>query len=474
MKMSSESFNEFKDKFENMITTKMAEMHIPGLSVALVKDDQVIYARGFGARNLKDNLPATPDTLYGIGSCTKSFTALAIMQLVEQEKLDLQDPVNKYLSFKLGRKDSPITIHHLLTMSSGIPDLGVATILIDKLTGAEKNWIPMSSIEDLMLYINGASEEIVDEPGNRFFYLNTGYTLLGKIVEKISKTPYEKYVTEKILKPLKMERSTFLEKDFNKDTNVMTAYLTQNKEGKVIVTPSKHPFHKFMYAPGGLLSSVMELTHYLSANINGGIYKENIILDSSLMNNMHSIQFETDINRSYFLDHGKTGYGYGWSISNDFIGHKLIIHGGSTRVSSAQLMFIPELKIGLAALVNASPGPFPILLNAIAFLMGKDPEKEILDFEIEKKLNLLTGEYASYKGIFKVSIVKKGSIIFFESKQRGMLRSFPLIPETDKLENYKFYTPVGPGRKMTMVFTVDPTGKIDLYDGRVRYHKIIG
>jgi len=465
---------EFSEKFEKMIAKAMIEMRIPGLSVVLVKNDKVIYARGFGARNLKYNFPATPDTLYGIGSCTKSFTALAIMQLVEQGELDVQDPVNKYLPFELGKKESPITIHNLLTMSSGIPDLGVATILIDKLTGAAENWVPMSSIEDLLSYVNGASEEIVADPGNRFFYLNTGYTLLGEIVERVSKIQYEVYIKEKILKPLKMERSTFLEEDFEKDADIMTPYLIQNKDGEVIVTPSRHPFHKFVYAPGGLLSSVKELTHYLFANINGGILGENRILDASLMEKMHSIQFETDVFRSSFGECGKTGYGYGWMISENFLGHKVVRHGGSTRVSSAQLMFVPDLKIGIAAAANTSPGPESILLGALTFLMGKDPEKEIPDFEIERKLCMLAGEYASYHGVFKISVAKKGPLLFFESRQRGMPRSFPLIPETDKLENFKFYAFVGPGKKMTIEFKVESTGKIDLYDERVRYHKIGG
>jgi len=87
--MSSGLPESFIEKFENMITEAMTGMHIPGLSVAMVKDGSVVYRRGFGARKLKDNLPATPDTLYGIGSCTKSFTALTVMQLVEQGKLDV-------------------------------------------------------------------------------------------------------------------------------------------------------------------------------------------------------------------------------------------------------------------------------------------------------------------------------------------------------------------------------------------------
>jgi len=116
------------DKLENMIATTMAQMKIPGLSLALIKDDRVIYARGFGARNLRENIPSTTNTLYGVGSVTKSFTALGIMQLAEQGKLDVQDPVSKYVPFKLGLEAHPIKIHHLLSHSSGLPAVGASTL----------------------------------------------------------------------------------------------------------------------------------------------------------------------------------------------------------------------------------------------------------------------------------------------------------------------------------------------------------
>jgi CubicO group peptidase (beta-lactamase class C family) len=104
---------------ENAIASLMMESKVPGLSIAVVINDQVIYSKGFGARNLELNLPATPNTIYGFGSCTKSYTALAIMQLVQDGKINLNDPINKYLDFKLGTKKNPIAIHHLLTHSSG-------------------------------------------------------------------------------------------------------------------------------------------------------------------------------------------------------------------------------------------------------------------------------------------------------------------------------------------------------------------
>jgi len=471
--MSAGLFEKFEEKFENLVASEMTKANIPGASVALLKDGQVIYARGFGARSLKDNLPATPQTLYGIGSCTKSFTALAVMQLAEQGKLDVRDPVGKYLPFKLGSEDNPITIHHLLTHSSGIPNLGGAETTITRMNDIYEKFIPMSSFEDLMLHINSASEEVAAKPGKRFFYLNEGYTLLGEIVEKVSKLKFEDYIKEKILNPLKMSRSTFLKEELEKDADVMTPYFAQSKEGTVKVTPAVHPFHKFIYAPGGLISSVMELTNYLTANMNNGVFEDARILDSSSsLEEMHKFHIEDESLRSYYGIPARLGYGYGWAIVEDFLGHKLVCHSGSTGMSSAQLSFVPDLKIGVAAAANAGSTPEPVLLSALVSLMGKDPMKEIPFFEIQKKLGMLEGTYESYKGMLKISVVKKGGLLYLESKEKFMEMSAPLIPETEKIEDFKFYIIYETGDKMPVEFVVSPSGKIDLYVERNRLHKL--
>jgi hypothetical protein len=254
----------------------------------------------------------------------------------------------------------------------------------------------------------------------------------------------------------------------------MTAYLTKPKEGGVSVVPSRHPFHKFIYAPGGLLSSVNELTNYLFANINGGVFEDARILDASLMEELHKVQLESDFFRYSMGEHGRMGYGYGWMVAEDFLGHKLVTHGGSTGVSSAQLMFVPDLKIGIASATNVGAGPNHVLMAALANLMGKDPEKDIPDFEIEKKLGMLVGKYALYKGIHDVSVVKKGALLFLESKIGGMETSYPLIPETDKVENFNFWVYVGPGKKQHIEFVVESPDKIDLYMERNRFHKLKG
>jgi CubicO group peptidase (beta-lactamase class C family) len=459
-----------EEKFEGLIADAMMRDHVPGLSLAVVKDGKVVYGRGFGARRFKDNAPATPNTLYGVGSCTKSFTALAIMQLMEQGKLSVHDPVKEHLpEFKVGKEENPITIHHLLTHSSGMPDLGGADVEIVRHLGVDEKWVPFSSFEDLMLHVNGAKDEVAAEPGKRFFYLNEGYELLGMIVERISQIRYEHYVRDRILRPLKMSRSTFVREEFEKDSDVMTPYFMDKKDGSVVATPTVHPIDRLSYADGGLVSSVIELTNYLIANMSHGVFEGTNLLDSALLQEMHKPHVQANF-ASLF---GKMWYGYGWHMEDGFFGHMLVGHSGSTGVSSANLSFVPDLNIGVIYACNVGGYGSMALIPPVvlAFLMGKDPLKEIPVFEIEKKMAMLVGEYAGYKGILKVSIVRKSGLLFMEVKEKLGEQSLPLIPESDKLESLRFYTPME-GTRTPVEFVVDASGKVDLYIERYRFHKI--
>ncbi len=448
----------------------MLRDHVPGLSLAVVKDGKVVYARGFGARNLKASLPATPETLYGIGSCTKSFTALAVMQLQEQGKLNVNDPVRRYLpEFKVGREESPITIHHLLSHSSGIPDLGSADVEVNRFLEGDEKWVPLTSFDDMMTFVNGGKDMVAAEPGSKFFYLNEGYALLGRIVEKIGGMRYEDYVRERILKPLRMRRSGFPSKDLEKDSDIATSYLVQRKANAFVGTPSASPLGSVAYPAGGLVSSVVELAHYLTAYTSDGVFEGTRILSSSSLKEMCKPHIDT----GYSTFFGKRWYGYGWRIDDNLFGHECIGHSGSVVASGADLRFVPDMNIGVAVASNngMADSVYMIAPVVLALLMGKDPTKEIPTFEIERKMSMLTGEYESYKGIAKVSVVRKGGILFVESKEKLSEQSLALIPESDRLETLKFYTLAG-GIRMPAEFAVDSSGKIDLYTERNRFHKI--
>lgn len=469
--MVNEFTSDFKREFESTVNKMMASSGVPGMSVSVIKNDNIIYSRGFGSKNLQENTPATSDTLFGIGSCTKSFTALAVMKLFEKGLLDLSDPISKYLPIEIGKEDKPISIHHLLTMSSGIPNLGMAEILLFRETGVKEKFIPMSSMDDLFQYINEANDEVVDEAGERFFYLNSGYTLLGEIVARVSGKSFAEYVEQEILKPLDMKRSTFTEEKFTEDEERMTPYRMEFTRDERKALPAKNPFHYFIQAPGGLLSSTNELTNYLRMHMNNGIFADQKIVDKSSLEKMQSIHCESQQYQDTLREHGKRGYGYGWMVIEDFFGERKIAHGGSTFVSSAQLAFIPALKIGIAAAANTGHLPVLPLDAVLLYLMGRNPKKDLPELEIEKKLQMLTGKYETYRGVNQVEIKKRGSLLYVETKLPGMGDSYPLLPVDDRMENFQFYAYTGVGTKLMVEFVVESPQKIDLYLERNRFHK---
>lgn len=456
----------FKEKFGKILAEKMARESIPGMSVAIVREGDLIYTRGFGARNLQKNLPVTPDTLFGVGSCTKSLTSLAILQLAERDLLDIQDPVSKYLPLTVDQGQKPITVHHLMSMSSGLPNLGVAEQVIFRFLGGPEKYIPISSVEDLIQHVNGAGEEIAAEPGERMFYLNSGYTLLGEIVARVSGKPFADYIEEEILKPLQMNRSTFSQEKFSGDQDIMTPYLQETKEGKKLSKPSEHPFHLFIHGPGGLLSSAREMANYLIFQMKGTTSLGQKLLEPKKMGEMFKIHCETEDSRNTLSPFGRTGYGYGWSIEEDFFGQKLISHGGSTGVSSAYLAFLPGKKVGIAAAANVGGLPATILQAALLEFIGHKME-EFPPIKAEKKMERFTGKYESYKGITEVSVVKKNGLLFLE----GQYGSYPLIPKSENLEENLFYIYSETGQRSIIEFWEKSSGEIDLLVERNRFHK---
>jgi len=472
------------EQLEQAIASMMVQYKIPGASIACSVDDKIIYNKGFGARNLTKNLPATPHTLFGFGSNSKSYTALAIMQLVEDGKLNVEDPVENYVPFKLGKKNNPITIHHLLSHSSGIPALGSGDeVLICRLDELDEYWIPMSSWDDFYTFINGASQELIADPGEKFAYLNEGYMILQAIVEKVTNMKYVEYIKQKILNPLKMERSTFLKEDCENDKDIATCHYGEVKDGLVTdVLPKVYPFHELIYGAGGLLSSATEQINYLRMNMNNGEFDGEKIIDAASLEWMHKIHIETDLVRERLGDFGREGYGYGWVILEDFFGHKIVAHSGNTMVCGSSLMFVPEKKIGIAMAANTNRASslllgIPILM--ITTFLGKNPIKDIPFVTLDEKLDKLIGVYETYKGIHKLSIIKRGGLLYIEVEDKritfgGLTQGtrVPLIPVTDTLEDLKFHIINGPAAKMNVEFSLKSKGKVDLIIAEWNFHKV--
>lgn len=435
---------------ETFILEKMRESKTPGLSIAMVEDDEIKYAKGFGFRNISDGLQATPRTLYGIASATKSFTALAVMQLVEQGKLSLDDPVERYVpAFPRIFGESP-TIHHFLSHSSGLPNLGSVDAFIFGSLGFDDNWLPITTPEEVANFVKDAGEWAVAKPGKQFLYSNECYILLGHIVSKLSGIPYEEYVRKNILDPLKMTRSFYSKADVDKEADVATPYII-DKDRKYI--PSSYPYRGATTASGGLISNVLDLSKYLLMCIEAGRYDGKELVSRRMFEAME----EPHIPLSWRV-YGNESYGYGWWTIPDFFGCKLVEHTGWLTVSSAFVGYVREKRIGVAILGNPAGRLEQIGQFAIAQLIGEDAQK-LPSVRQDRILRKLEGDYETYKSTVRFTVKRQGDLLIAQFKNKYIESSTPLIPETLE-ENRAVFTYFSDGAKLTSEFNMSG-GKIE-------------
>lgn len=443
----------------------MREAQLPGFSLAIVSDGQTVYAQGYGARDPKKNLPATADTLYGIGSVTKSFVAIAILQLAEQGKLSLDDPVARHVPLELGLSGKPITIRHLLTHSPGFPNLGTSTVLISKGLGSDTG-IPMSSAADFYRFVNGARDEIVFPPGEHFFYNNAAWRMLGHVVQEKSGMPFHRYVQDRILAPLGMKRSTLNTTTLFADAD----HLVPHRRGKdgpepapfPYPNPEENPGFSFLAAAGGIASSASEMARYVSALIDQGRYPGGRLAGPESLAQMQTLQIETGT--GHF---GTTGYGFGVTVTPGFLGHKLVSHGGSISVSTAHMAFLPDMKIGIVMLGNGPGMAYGTIAESVfALMLGQDPDVALPGNRIRKRMDRLVGEYATYRDLETLKIVKRGGLLYMGDDGPGT----PLIPEDPSYESLRFHT-LRDGLKAPVEFRVREDGSLILLVERYVYRK---
>ena len=464
------NIDQMRSWVESRVPQYMREGKLPGYSIAVVNEGETVYAMGFGSRDPGRSLPATPDTLYGIGSITKSFVAIGIMQLAEKGLLTLDDPVNIHIPFKLGLPGKPITIRHLLTHSSGLPSVASSSVALHRGVGADTG-IPWGSVDDFYRLVNGAQDEIAAEPGRRFFYHNAGWRMLGHVIQEKSGVPFHRYIKQNILEPLGMNRSTLNVAEFTADTNHIVPHW---KKPDGSVEPSRFPYpnpednldFSFIAAAGGIASSVNEMARYLNCQLSLGEYPGGSLASSDSFTQMQTLY----INRpdGYY---GENGYGYGLSVTPGFNGYKMVGHGGSILVSTAYMAFVPDLKAGVVMMGNSTNIPYEEIAESVfAIMMGKDPADAVPSHGVKHRMNQLTGTYSIYKSIESVEVQNRGGMLYLRTKNPFADTTQPLIPEDPLLGSTMFYTYVD-GIKSPVEFVVKEDGGVDLYIERYRFHK---
>ncbi len=452
---------------EQYIPETMHDSKTPGCALAIIHHGEIVYESGFGWRDRDRGLPVTPNTLCGIGSCSKAFTATAILLLAEQGALRLDDPIERYVPFKLKSPSGPITIHHFLSHSSGLPALSTSEILIHKGLGADPGF-PLASPEDFYRWVNGAQAEITPELGERFLYCNEGYRILGHIVQIVADMPFHDFISKRILKALGMSRSSYVRSIFEQDPDRMQPYLAR-LDGSIVAAPfpypdiSANPDFSFMLAAGGLVSSVHEMSSFIAANFVSSPKK---LLSSESLARMQ----RGYVTKSTSL-YGPIGYGYGWTYTENFLGMPMIAHGGSIDVATAYTALLPNEELGAVIVANTSGMPHATILESIfAAMLGHDPFEAIPALAVKRRMNSRTGNFSAYRGANKARVFLKAGLLYLEQKDEFQDVVVPLIPEDDTMECSRFYI-LSEGVRQPVIFERTSDG-FDLFVERNRYHKI--
>lgn len=457
---------ETEQAVERYVAEWMSENGVPGASVAVVEGDALSYAEGFGARDLDDDLPATPDTLYGIGSCTKSVVATAIMQCVERTDLELSDAVSDYLPHLSDVPGDPVTVESLLNHTSGMPSDGNLSALVTRLTDIGDANVPLTSEDDFRRHVQASSDERYTEE-EHFFYYNTGFALLGELVAEVTGVDFERYVRKNVFKPLGMERSCFTAERFEAEEDRMSAYYEEaSEDGETEWREGSLGFAEPMYAPGGLASSVVETSRFLRALINDGEFGGEQILEADAVDAMTT----PSITRYENVDGVEREYGYGLSVQS-FLDDTLVGHGGMMGTTTAFIGYLAEAEVGVVIACNTAPAHHPTVAGhaLLAILQGEDPEDAVPRLALEQKADSLVGEYESYRGIQTATVERDGTALTVEVDGRLGDQSLTLFPESSDPDNRSYYTVSGDSR--VPIEFLDTEEGVDMLLQRWRLHR---
>ena len=328
----------------------MARINLPGFALAVVKDGNLAYAKGFGVTSLDGGEPVTPQTVFQWAESSMALTAMAVMQLVEEGKLDLDAPVIDYVPyFKLtDERYKEITVGQLLAHTSGIPDSGDAmadweNFMPEYDGGALERWIRSDLAQKGLLFA----------PGTGWEYSDIAYALLGAVIGAASGQPYEEYMQEHIFAPLGMDKSTFLLEEVDK--TLLASPHVPDAAGEVVVTKAM-PYHRPFAATNNLFGNVEDMAKLAQANLNRGVLADQRILPESAYDAMWTATSPTPFADFPF---GRVhpscmmvDWGNGWFLG-DIAGHLTPNSYGGEHGFNADMVLVPDANLAVVAIGNS-------------------------------------------------------------------------------------------------------------------------
>lgn len=428
-------------EIDQLVERTMKTFHVPGMAVAVIKDGKIVHSRGYGVSSLKTEEKVDENTLFGIASNSKAFTAATLAILADEKKLSWDDKVIQYIpEFRMYNSyvTEDFTIRDLLTHRSGL-GLGAGDLMI---------WPDSANftINDIIYNLRFLKQ--ASPFRTKYDYDNLLYMVAGEVVTRVSGMSWEQFVEERILNPLEMSRSAASYNRLKDKTNVIDGHSVVGK--KLQVTP-RESMKPGQCSAGGIYSSIHDMSKWMICQLENGKYGSQKQLFSALaQKEMWSPQTNTPLSTDKYNSHF-SAYGLGWRLT-DVKGTKQVSHTGGLEGMVTQVTLLPEMKLGIVVLTNQESGAaFMSVTNTIKdSYLGFAPEDWVLRFdtlvaksdkedaELNQKVQaeidsallqagkqpnakLFTGEYAdSWLG--KVIIAERNGKLWFQSVRSPQLR----------------------------------------------------
>lgn len=344
------------------VESAMREWKVPGLALAVVRNDSVLFARGYGVAELGRPAPVDEHTLFAIASTTKAMTVAALAMLVDEGKLGWDDPVTKHLPwFELADPyvTREITVRDLLTHRVGV-------------ARHDNIWIaaPFDRTEILR---RARHLPTVEGFRARYGYNNVMFIAAGEVVGQVAGTSWDDFLEGRLFGPLGMSRSTTRDAVVETRGNVAASHT--EVDGEVRAVPRRN--YDNIGGAGAVFSSARDMAQWLRLHLGGGVYGGRRILSDSVMAEMYTPQTIIRIDSAtarMFPDTHFRAYGFGWNVQ-DYHGRKLVHHSGSINYTRTQVAMIPSEGIGVVVMANLSSSNLQVALmyRVLDALMGMDP-----------------------------------------------------------------------------------------------------
>ena len=420
------------EQLEQTALQEMKRTSTPGVAIALVKDDRVIFSKAFGVANLETQTPMTPDTLCRSGPISAVFTAAALVMLEEQGKLKLDQPIGRYVN-GLSPGLAAVNARQLLSHTAGIKEEHPTSGLFDDLALGRtvRSW---------------KDDYVLSPPGQIYSHSNPGYVLAGLLLEEVSKEPFAKALSELLFEPLGMTRTTF------RPSIVMTwpfaqSYRAFGREKLAQVRP--FALDAFGWPSGSMFSNVNDLARFTIAFMNGGKIDGKQVFSSSLIDVLSTpvAAVPGDLNNQ------QSTYGF---LSEDYRGVRVLSITGSWAGFTEQMWIVPQHRFAMIVMANRNMAYFNgTAEKAMELALPLGP---VTPRTLTQAMPMSDEEMNSYVGTYNnednVEIVLRDHRLFFRERNSEM-------PVTKINEHVFAVGPVNGSQPQTFAFVTGVNGRIE-------------